>query len=127
MKGFIFFSRFNFLSRSVDEIHRQEGEREEEDDHHEVTRFYTNPVAKPIPQTPENAVHKHQNNVDDTIIALNMRVALRNGLEGSSEDASFHDESLQDDREEETENVYGLHPAGESRTAVWYCSFFSCL
>uniref|UniRef100_A0A674IN27 Nuclear pore complex protein Nup98-Nup96 n=1 Tax=Terrapene triunguis TaxID=2587831 RepID=A0A674IN27_9SAUR len=112
--------RFNFLSRSVDENHRPEGEREEEDDHHEVTRFYTNPIAKPIPQTPENAVHKHQNNVDDTIVALNMRVALRNGLEGSSEDASFHDESLQDDREEENENVYSLHPAGIVLTKAGY-------
>jgi len=77
-----------------------------------VTRFYTNPIAKPIPQTPENAAHKHQNSVDDTIVALNMRVALRNGLEGSSEDASFHDDSLQDEREEEPETVYHLHPAG---------------
>ncbi|XP_006032139.1 nuclear pore complex protein Nup98-Nup96 isoform X2 [Alligator sinensis] len=112
--------RFNFLSRSIDENHRQDGEPEEEDDHHEVTRFYTNPIAKPIPQTPENAVHKHQNSVDDTIVALNMRVALRNGLEGSSEDASYHEESLQDDREDETENMHHLHPAGIVLTKVGY-------
>uniref|UniRef100_A0A7M4G2J6 Nuclear pore complex protein Nup98-Nup96 n=1 Tax=Crocodylus porosus TaxID=8502 RepID=A0A7M4G2J6_CROPO len=111
--------RFNFLSRSIDENHRQDGEPEEDDDHHKVTRFYTNPIAKPIPQTPENAVHKHQNSVDDTIVALNMRVALRNGLEGSSEDASYHEESLQDDREDETENVHHLHPAGQISTALW--------
>uniref|UniRef100_A0A7M4FMH4 Nuclear pore complex protein Nup98-Nup96 n=1 Tax=Crocodylus porosus TaxID=8502 RepID=A0A7M4FMH4_CROPO len=112
-------SEFNFLSRSIDENHRQDGEPEEDDDHHKVTRFYTNPIAKPIPQTPENAVHKHQNSVDDTIVALNMRVALRNGLEGSSEDASYHEESLQDDREDETENVHHLHPAGQISTALW--------
>lgn len=97
-----------------DENHRADGEREEEEDHHEVTRFYTNPIAKPIPQTPENAAHKHQNSVDDTIVALNMRAALRNGLEGSSEDASFHDDSLQDEREEEPEPPHHPHPAGQA-------------
>lgn len=97
-----------------DENHRADGEREEEEDHHEVTRFYTNPIAKPIPQTPENAAHKHQSSVDDTIVALNMRAALRNGLEGSSEDASFHDDSLQDEREEEPEPPHHPHPAGQA-------------
>ncbi|NXD18032.1 NUP98 protein, partial [Nothocercus nigrocapillus] len=109
-----------FLSVPPDENHRQDGEREEEEDHHEVTRFYTNPIAKPIPQTPESAVHRHQNNVDDTIVALNMRAALRNGLEGSSEDASFHDDSLQDEREEETETMHHLHPAGIVLTRAGY-------
>ncbi|XP_040390705.1 nuclear pore complex protein Nup98-Nup96 isoform X1 [Cygnus olor] len=109
-----------FLSVPSDENHRQDGEREEEEDHHEVTRFYTNPIAKPIPQTPENTVHKHQNNVDDTIVALNMRAALRNGLEGSSEDASFHDDSLQDEREEETETTHHVHPAGIVLTRAGY-------
>ncbi|KFZ63494.1 Nuclear pore complex protein Nup98-Nup96, partial [Podiceps cristatus] len=108
-----------FLSVPPDENHRQDGEREEEEDHHEVTRFYTNPIAKPIPQTPENTVHKH-NSVDDTLVALNMRVALRNGLEGSSEDASFHDDSLQDEREEEPEAVHHLHPAGIVLTRAGY-------
>ncbi|XP_062423496.1 nuclear pore complex protein Nup98-Nup96 isoform X5 [Rhea pennata] len=109
-----------FLSVPPDENHRQDGEREEEEDHHEVTRFYTNPIAKPIPQTPENSVHRHQNNMDDTIVALNMRAALRNGLEGSSEDASFHDDSLQDEREEETETMHQLHPAGIVLTRAGY-------
>ncbi|NWX05403.1 NUP98 protein, partial [Caloenas nicobarica] len=109
-----------FLSVPPDENHRQDGEREEEEDHHEVTRFYTNPIAKPIPQTPENAAHKHQNSVDDTIVALNMRAALRNGLEGSSEDASFHDDSLQDEREEESETVHHPHPAGIVLTRAGY-------
>ncbi|NWX20069.1 NUP98 protein, partial [Aegotheles bennettii] len=109
-----------FLSVPPEENHRQDGEREEEEDHHEVTRFYTNPIAKPIPQSPENTAHKHQNSVDDTIVALNMRAALRNGLEGSSEDASFHDDSLQDEREEEPETVHQLHPAGIVLTRAGY-------
>ncbi|XP_048349598.1 nuclear pore complex protein Nup98-Nup96-like [Sphaerodactylus townsendi] len=114
--------RFHFLSRSVDENHRPDGEQleEEEEDCHKVTRFYTNPIAKPIPQTPESALHKHQNHLDDTIMALNMRAALRNGLEGSSEDASFHEESLQDDREEENENSHLAHPAGIRLTRMGY-------
>ncbi|XP_068275776.1 nuclear pore complex protein Nup98-Nup96-like [Nyctibius grandis] len=111
-----------FLSVPPDENHRQDGEREEEEDHHEVTRFYTNPIAKPTPQTPENAVHKHQNSVDDTIAALNMQVALRNGLESSSEDASFHDDSVQDEHEQESETVHQLHPAGIVVTRAGYYS-----
>ncbi|NXX97999.1 NUP98 protein, partial [Centropus bengalensis] len=109
-----------FLSVPSDENHRQDGEREEEEDHHEVTRFYTNPIAKPIPQTPESVVHKQQNSLDDTVVALNMRAALRNGLEGSSEDASFHDDSLQDEREEEPDAVYHQHPAGIVLTRAGY-------
>ncbi|KGL78314.1 Nuclear pore complex protein Nup98-Nup96, partial [Tinamus guttatus] len=109
-----------FLSVPPDENHRQDGEREEEEEQHEVTRFYTNPIAKPIPQTPESAAHRHQNSVDDTIVALNMRAALRNGLEGSSEDASFPDDSLQDERDEEAETVHHLHPAGIVLTRAGY-------
>ncbi|XP_026697077.1 nuclear pore complex protein Nup98-Nup96 [Athene cunicularia] len=109
-----------FLSVPPDENHRQDGEREEEEDSHEVTRFYTNPIAKPIPQSPENTVQRHQNNVDDTIVALNMRAALRNGVEGSSEDASFPDDSLQDEREEEPETLHHLHPAGIVLTRAGY-------
>ncbi|XP_033001542.1 nuclear pore complex protein Nup98-Nup96 isoform X3 [Lacerta agilis] len=113
--------RFNFLSRSVDEIHRQDGEQQEEEDRpREVTRYYSNPIAKPIPQTPENAMHKHHNNVDDTLLALNLRPALRNGLEGSSEDASYHEESLQEDQEEEAEGMHQAHPAGIVLTRVGY-------
>ncbi|XP_005380089.1 PREDICTED: nuclear pore complex protein Nup98-Nup96 isoform X2 [Chinchilla lanigera] len=109
--------RFSFLSKPVDENHQQDG-----DDDSLVSRFYNNPIAKPIPQTPENAGNKHNNSnsVDDTIVALNMRVALRNGLEGSSEETSFHDESLQDEREEIENNVYHSHPAGIVLTKVGY-------
>lgn len=76
-----------------------------------MTGLFSNPAAK---QTPENVLHKHQNHVDDTIMALNMHSALRNGLGGSSEDASFHEESLQDDQEEEEEGMRHAHPAGEA-------------
>ncbi|XP_008263081.1 nuclear pore complex protein Nup98-Nup96 isoform X12 [Oryctolagus cuniculus] len=106
--------RFSFLSKPVDENH-QDG-----DDDSLVSRFYTNPIAKPIPQTPESTGNKHNNSnsVDDTIVALNMRVALRNGLEGSSEETSFHDESLQDDREETENNAYHMHPAGQIQIGI---------
>lgn len=114
-----------FLSVPPEENHRQDGEREDEDQH-EVSRFYTNPIARPIPQPAENSLHKHHNNVDDTIVALNMRAALRNGLEGSSEDASFHDDSLQDEREEEPEIMHHLHPAGKTGAGVgvWLLTAF---
>ncbi|KAK2491928.1 hypothetical protein MC885_008156, partial [Smutsia gigantea] len=109
--------RFSFLSKPIDENHQQDG-----DDDSLVSRFYTNPIAKPIPQTLEGAGNKHNSSssVDDTIVALNMRAALRNGLEGSSEETSFHEESLQDDREEIENNTYHTHPAGIVLTKVGY-------
>lgn len=97
------------------ENHINDAQRDDDEDN-EMSRFYTNPVAKPIPHTLEN---KH-NNVDDTIVALNMRNALRNGLEGSSEDNSFNDDSLQDDREEELNTSHPSHPAGIILTRVGY-------
>ncbi|XP_036991657.2 nuclear pore complex protein Nup98-Nup96 isoform X4 [Artibeus jamaicensis] len=109
--------RFSFLSKPVDENHQQDG-----DDDSLMSRFYSNPIAKPIPQTPETAGNKHNSSssVDDTIVALNMRAALRNGLEGSSEETSFHEESLQDDREEIENSTYHVHPAGIVLTKVGY-------
>ncbi|RMB89601.1 hypothetical protein DUI87_34024 [Hirundo rustica rustica] len=109
-----------FLSVPPEENHRQDGEREEEEEAHEVTRFYTNPIAKPIPQTPEGGGHKAQAGVDDTIVALNMRAALRNGLEGSSEDASFQEDSLQEEWDKEAEPGQQLHPAGIVLTRAGY-------
>ncbi|XP_023614560.1 nuclear pore complex protein Nup98-Nup96 isoform X10 [Myotis lucifugus] len=108
--------RFSFLSKP-DENHQQDGH-----DDSLMSRFYANPIAKPIPQTPESAGNKHNNSssVDDTIVALNMRAALRNGLEGSSEETSFHEESLQDDREEIENSTYNMHPAGIVLTKVGY-------
>ncbi|NWU85362.1 NUP98 protein, partial [Onychorhynchus coronatus] len=108
-----------FLSVPAEENHRQDGEREEEEAH-EVTRFYTNPIAKPVPQTLESGGPKAQPGVDDTIVALNMRAALRNGLEGSSEDASFQEDSLHDERDDEPEALHHLHPAGIVLTRAGY-------
>ncbi|KAI1241414.1 hypothetical protein IHE44_0004887 [Lamprotornis superbus] len=102
------------------ENHRQDGEREEEEEPHEVTRFYTNPIAKPIPQSPEGGGHKPPSGLDDTIVALNMRAALRNGLEGSSEDASFQEDSLHDEWDKEAEPGQQLHPAGIVLTRAGY-------
>lgn len=106
-----------------EENHRQDGEREEEEEAHEVTRFYTNPIAKPIPQSLEGSGHKPPSGVDDTIVALNMRAALRNGLEGSSEDASFQEDSLQEEWDKEIEPGLQQHPAGEAGGAVLRAGF----
>ncbi|XP_025029555.1 nuclear pore complex protein Nup98-Nup96 isoform X1 [Python bivittatus] len=108
--------------RSVNENHRQDEEQEDESYPRDISRYFANSVAKPIPQTPENAMHKHHSNsVDDTIMALNVRPALRNGLENSTEDASYHEESLQEDQDEETEGqLRSAHPAGIVLTRVGY-------
>lgn len=49
------------------------GDRAEDD--LEVTNFYVNPIAKPIPQG------RHQPSLQDTITELNMHKVSRNGLE----------------------------------------------
>nr|XP_008121637.1 PREDICTED: nuclear pore complex protein Nup98-Nup96 [Anolis carolinensis] len=111
--------RFNFLSRSMDESsenHRPDGELEEgESSSRDMTQFYGNPVVRLLPQSPEEATHKHHNHVaDDTIMVLGRRPALRNGLEGSLEETFCHEDSLQDDQEEGVDRVHELHPAGEA-------------
>ncbi|KAJ7320252.1 hypothetical protein JRQ81_019763 [Phrynocephalus forsythii] len=117
--------RFNFLSKSIEENHRHEGEQEEEDHDHphphhpprEMSGFYA------IPKSPEDSALKHHHpnsGLDDTLVALNMRAALRNGLEGSSEDASYQEESLQDDHSEKAEGVFPPHPAGIVLTRAGY-------
>ncbi|KAM9846701.1 nuclear pore complex protein Nup98-Nup96 isoform 2-T2 [Aulostomus maculatus] len=83
----------------------------------EVTQFYVNPIAKPIPQG------RAQTSLQDTICDLNMHKASRNGLELSSEDvsASLGDESLQEEREEEQAELQQLpHPAGIVLSRVGY-------
>uniref|UniRef100_A0A7N6BCQ7 Nuclear pore complex protein Nup98-Nup96 n=1 Tax=Anabas testudineus TaxID=64144 RepID=A0A7N6BCQ7_ANATE len=55
--------------------HRSHGRA---DDDPEVTQFYVNPIAKPIPQG------RTQTSLQDTIIDLNMHKPARNGLEVSS-------------------------------------------
>lgn len=47
------------------------------DDDPEVTQFYVNPIAKPIPQG------RNQSSLQDTISDLNMHKPARNGLEVS--------------------------------------------
>ncbi|KAM4620966.1 nuclear pore complex protein Nup98-Nup96 isoform 2-T3 [Polymixia lowei] len=81
---------------------------ERPDDDPEVTQFYVNPIAKPIPHG------RSQVNLQDTISDLNMHKAARNGLELSSEEVSVSlgDESLQEEREEEQEAQQSPHPAG---------------
>lgn len=49
------------------------------DDDPEVTQFYANPIAKPIPHG------RTQNHLQDTISELNMQRATKNGLEVSKE------------------------------------------
>lgn len=87
------------------------------DDDPEVTQFYVNPIAKPIPQG------RVQTSLQDTISDLNMHKQARNGLELSSEDvsASLGEESLQEDREEEQqETQQAPHPAGIVLNRVGY-------
>ncbi|XP_038137487.1 nuclear pore complex protein Nup98-Nup96 [Cyprinodon tularosa] len=80
------------------------------DDDPEVTQFYVNPIAKPIPQG------RVQSSLQDTISDLNMHKQPRNGLELSSDDvsASFGEDSLQEEVEEEQqqEPKQSPHPAG---------------
>lgn len=106
------------FTRSIEEDSRhQENERDEEDP--EVTKFYTNPIAKPIPHTPQG---KQTVSMHDTIAELNVRNVLRNGLEASSEEVSLGEDSLQDEREEELDNQQPPHPAGEFRLNFAHCA-----
>ncbi|XP_071361953.1 nuclear pore complex protein Nup98-Nup96 isoform X2 [Trachinotus anak] len=87
------------------------------DDDPEVTQFYVNPIAKPIPQG------RAQTSLQDTISDLNMHKPARNGLELSSDDvsASLGEESLQEEREEEQqETQQSPHPAGIVLNRVGY-------
>uniref|UniRef100_A0A3B4AT94 Nuclear pore complex protein Nup98-Nup96 n=1 Tax=Periophthalmus magnuspinnatus TaxID=409849 RepID=A0A3B4AT94_9GOBI len=88
--------------------------RSEEDP--EVTQFYVNPIAKPIPQT------RAHSNLQDTISDMNMHKASKTSLELSSEDvsASLGEESLQDDRDDEQLEVQAPHPAGIVLSRVGY-------
>lgn len=60
----------------VEEEPREAAGRQAEDDL-EVTHFYVNPIAKPIPQG------RAQTSLQDTISELNMHKVARNGLEVS--------------------------------------------
>uniref|UniRef100_A0A3P8XIQ2 Nuclear pore complex protein Nup98-Nup96 n=1 Tax=Esox lucius TaxID=8010 RepID=A0A3P8XIQ2_ESOLU len=78
----------------------------------EINKFYTNPIAKPVPQP----------SLQDTISELNAhRVGHggRNGLEVSSEDISLGEDSIQEEREE-VEQEAAPHPAGILLSRVGY-------
>lgn len=74
----------------------------------QISKFYTNPIAKPIPHSQTSP------SLQDTISELNMRRAIsaRNGLDLSSEEISLGDESVQEERDEELEAQRPPHPAG---------------
>ncbi|XP_027129318.1 nuclear pore complex protein Nup98-Nup96 isoform X6 [Larimichthys crocea] len=100
-----------------DELRDMPGPSSRPDDDPEVTQFYVNPIAKPIPQGRVNT------SLQDTINDLNMHKPARNGLELSSEDmsASLGEDSLQEDRgEEQQESQQSPHPAGIVLNRVGY-------
>ncbi|XP_061658475.1 nuclear pore complex protein Nup98-Nup96 isoform X2 [Syngnathoides biaculeatus] len=87
------------------------------DDDAEITQFYVNPIAKPVPQG------RTQASLQDTICELNMHKAARNGLELSSEDvsASLGEESLQEEGDDVLhESARPPHPAGIVLRRVGY-------
>uniref|UniRef100_A0A1A7XNB2 Nuclear pore complex protein Nup98-Nup96 n=1 Tax=Iconisemion striatum TaxID=60296 RepID=A0A1A7XNB2_9TELE len=109
----------NGLSQTgLEELQEVPGPSSQADDDPEVTQFYVNPIAKPVPQG------RTQASLQDTISDLNMHKQSRNGLELSSEDvsASLGEESLQEEREEEEqqESQQSPHPAGMVLKRVGY-------
>ncbi|XP_005161496.1 nuclear pore complex protein Nup98-Nup96 isoform X1 [Danio rerio] len=107
----------NGLSLSLDEGEPREAnmERRGEDDL-EVSKFYTNPITKPIPHAQLSPL------LQDTISEFNMRGSgsHRNGLEASSEDLSLAEDSIQEERDEELEAQKPPHPAGIVLSRVGY-------
>uniref|UniRef100_A0A8C1VCF4 Nuclear pore complex protein Nup98-Nup96 n=1 Tax=Cyprinus carpio TaxID=7962 RepID=A0A8C1VCF4_CYPCA len=106
----------NGLSLSMDgETREVTVERSGEDDL-EVSKFYTNPITKPIPHAQPSPL------LQDTISEFNMRgtASHRNGLEASSEDISLAEDSIQEERDEELEALRPPHPAGIVLSRVGY-------
>uniref|UniRef100_A0A8B9KKL9 Nuclear pore complex protein Nup98-Nup96 n=1 Tax=Astyanax mexicanus TaxID=7994 RepID=A0A8B9KKL9_ASTMX len=103
------------LRTDKEEIQDGETERGVEDDL-EVSKFYTNPIAKPIPHSQPSP------SLQDTITELNMRrgVNARNGLDLSSEEISLGEDSVQEERDEELEAQKPPHPAGIVLSRVGY-------
>lgn len=103
------FSVFSHSSLNLDERDPREAtvERSGEDDL-EVSKFYTNPISKPIPHAQPSPL------LQDTITEFNMRGASshRNGLEASSEEISLAEDSIQEERDEELDAQKPPHPAG---------------
>ncbi|XP_030603052.1 nuclear pore complex protein Nup98-Nup96 isoform X2 [Archocentrus centrarchus] len=105
------------MEEEEEQLREVPGPSSQVDDDPEVTQFYVNPIAKPIPQG------RAQTSLQDTISDLNMHKASRNGLELSNDDvsASFGEESLQEEREEEQQvSQQSPHPAGIVLTRVGY-------
>lgn len=80
----LFFPVFPVCSHmeDEDELRDMPGPSSRPDDDPEVTQFYVNPIAKPIPQGRVNT------SLQDTINDLNMHKPARNGLEVSSHGSS---------------------------------------
>ncbi|XP_051537723.1 nuclear pore complex protein Nup98-Nup96-like isoform X2 [Myxocyprinus asiaticus] len=74
----------------------------------EVSKFYTNPITKPVPHAQPSLL------LQDTITEFNMRGAsrYRSGLEANSEEISLVEDSIQEERDEELEARRPPHPAG---------------
>uniref|UniRef100_A0A8C4RUE3 Nuclear pore complex protein Nup98-Nup96 n=1 Tax=Erpetoichthys calabaricus TaxID=27687 RepID=A0A8C4RUE3_ERPCA len=113
-------SLFSQMNRENDDLaspseYPENGDRDDEDSG--VGKFYTNPIAKPIPHTP---LGSQSFSLQDTINELGVRNVVRNGLEVSSEDASLGDDSLQEEREEELDCNRPPHPAGIILNRVGY-------
>ncbi|XP_022600404.1 nuclear pore complex protein Nup98-Nup96 isoform X2 [Seriola dumerili] len=105
------------LMEEEEELRELAGPSSRADEDPEVTQFYVNPIAKPIPQG------RTQTSLQDTISDLNMHKPARNGLELSSDDvsASLGEESLQEEREEEQQEAQqSPHPAGIVLNRVGY-------
>lgn len=85
MKRRIYFLGFHVFSHVEEEEELREvpPHCSQADDDPEVTQFYVNPIAKPIPQG------RAQTSLQDTISDLNMHKAARNGLEVSSPAFTF--------------------------------------
>lgn len=62
-----------------EELREVPGPNSQVDDDPEITQFYVNPIAKPIPQG------RMQTSLQDTISELNMHKATKNGLEVGKE------------------------------------------
>lgn len=103
----ILLSTFSSLRADAEETQDVEAEGGAEDDL-QVSKFYTNPITKPIPHTQPSP------SLQDTINELNVRraVGAHNGLDLSSEEISLGDESVQEERDDELEAQKPPHPAG---------------
>ncbi|XP_066444628.1 nuclear pore complex protein Nup98-Nup96 isoform X2 [Eleutherodactylus coqui] len=92
-----------------DRIHEKNSSEVDGRHDEEVSGFCSPPsLSKLLPHGQE----KHANNMDDTIIALNMRSALRNSLDGSAEESSLTEEIILND--------VPPHPAGIVLTREGY-------